>query len=120
MKNEVCGWCDKGYRFEFNWIDIYGNTITTDDNMVIGDVANYCPCCGRKLGVGVMKTYLVTGQFGVDLEFRLEQFGKVEKISIVYNIYSLTTDVCLEEIEALNNVVSVREEENTYLGKFVL
>lgn len=45
----VCGWCNKGYRFEFNWIDDDGNTITTKDNMVIGDVADYCPVCGRKL-----------------------------------------------------------------------
>jgi hypothetical protein len=44
-----CNWCNKGYRFEFNWIDSNGNTITTNDHMVIGGVADYCPICGRKL-----------------------------------------------------------------------
>lgn len=48
IENE-CGWCNKGYRFEFNWIDDNGNTITTNDNMVIGDVADFCPMCGKKL-----------------------------------------------------------------------
>ena len=31
-----CGWCNKGYRFEFNWIDNDGNTVTTKDHYVIG------------------------------------------------------------------------------------
>ena len=44
-----CGWCNKGYRFEFNWIDDDGSTIITRDNMVIGDIADYCPKCGKKL-----------------------------------------------------------------------
>lgn len=48
MSNK-CGWCNEGYRFEFNWIDDEGNTVTTDDNQVIGAIADYCPVCGRKL-----------------------------------------------------------------------
>lgn len=44
-----CGWCNKGYRFEFNWIDDDGSTIITNDNTVIGDIADYCPKCGKKL-----------------------------------------------------------------------
>lgn len=43
-----CGWCNKGYRFEFNWIDDEGHTVTTGDNMVIGDIADFCPMCGRE------------------------------------------------------------------------
>ena len=48
-REKGCGWCNKGYRFEFNWIDDDGSTITTNDNMVIGDVADFCPVCGKKL-----------------------------------------------------------------------
>ena len=44
-----CGWCNKGYRFEFNWINDDGSTITTNDNMVISDIADFCPMCGKKL-----------------------------------------------------------------------
>lgn len=48
-QKEPCEWCNKGYRFEFNWIDENGNTVTTKDHMVIGDIADYCPVCGRPL-----------------------------------------------------------------------
>lgn len=45
---EPCGWCKENYRFEFNWIDDDGNTVT-EDNIVIGGVAEHCPVCGRPL-----------------------------------------------------------------------
>jgi len=47
--SKLCGWCNKGYRFEFNWIDEEGSTITTQDHIVIGGIANYCPVCGKKI-----------------------------------------------------------------------
>lgn len=46
---EPCGWCKENYRFEFNWVDEEGNTIVTEDNIVIGGVAEHCPVCGRPL-----------------------------------------------------------------------
>ncbi|MDF2907977.1 MAG: hypothetical protein K0R34_3298 [Herbinix sp.] len=48
-QKEPCGWCKENYRFEFNWIDDDGSTVTTDDHMVIGGIADYCPVCGRLL-----------------------------------------------------------------------
>jgi thymidine kinase len=45
-----CGWCKKDYRFEFNWVDKEGSTVTTQDNMVIGGIADYCPMCGKWVG----------------------------------------------------------------------
>lgn len=48
-QKEPCGWCKENYRFEFNWIDEEGNTVTTDDHMVIGGIAEYCPVCGIPL-----------------------------------------------------------------------
>ncbi|SHI43881.1 hypothetical protein [Parasporobacterium paucivorans] len=48
-KKKECDWCNKGYRFEFNWIDDEGNAVVTEDNMVIGGIAYFCPVCGRKL-----------------------------------------------------------------------
>jgi hypothetical protein len=48
-QKEPCGWCKENYRFEFNWIDEDGNTVTTDDHMVIGGIADHCPICGRLL-----------------------------------------------------------------------
>ena len=47
-EENACGWCNKGYRFEFNWIDDEGSTITRD-NMVISAIADFCPMCGREL-----------------------------------------------------------------------
>ncbi len=48
-QKEPCGWCKENYRFEYNWIDEDGNTVTTDNHMVIGGIADYCPVCGRPL-----------------------------------------------------------------------
>ena len=48
-KKEPCGWCSK-WRLEFNAIDDEGNTITTDDHMIMGGVADYCPVCGKYIG----------------------------------------------------------------------
>ena len=49
-EKEPCSWCRhmNRYRFEFNWIDDDGHTVTTN-NEVIGGIADFCPVCGRKL-----------------------------------------------------------------------
>lgn len=47
---KVCIWCSNSdYRIEFNLIEVDGSTVVTDDHMVVGGLANYCPRCGRKL-----------------------------------------------------------------------
>jgi thymidine kinase len=47
---KVCSWCSNSdYRIEFNLIEVDGSTVVTDDHMVVGGLANYCPRCGRKL-----------------------------------------------------------------------
>jgi hypothetical protein len=45
----ICFWCNTGHRIEFNLIDDEGNTVVGEDNMVITDIADYCPKCGRSL-----------------------------------------------------------------------
>lgn len=54
-QKEPCGWCKENYRFEFNWIDEDGSTVTTGDHMVIGGIADFCPVCGRPLNQPYME-----------------------------------------------------------------
>jgi len=56
MKN--CEWCGLGYRFEFNMIDGEGHTIT-NDNIVVGGIARFCPHCGKKLDSEVQDENMV-------------------------------------------------------------
>lgn len=58
-----------------------------------------------------MNTYLVKVKQGVNITYELSLFGKVSYISSVLNIFSITTDEQLEDIERLESVEYVKKED---------
>jgi len=58
-----------------------------------------------------MKTYIVkVDYYGCNIVEELNKLGEIEYVSELYNLYKITTNKSIEEIEAINGVKSVREE----------
>lgn len=58
-----------------------------------------------------MDTYLVKVKQGVNSTYELSLLGEVSYISPILNIFSITTDEPLEDIERLENVEYVKKED---------
>ena len=62
-----------------------------------------------------MNTYLVKVKQGVNITYELSLLGKVSYISSILNIFSITTDKKLEDIEKLEFVEYVKKEDSGIL-----
>ena len=58
-----------------------------------------------------MNTYLVKVKQGVNITYELSLLGKVDYISSILNIFSITTDRSIEDIEKLEFIEYVKKED---------
>lgn len=58
-----------------------------------------------------MNTYLVKVKQGVNITYELSLLGKVGYIASILNIFSITTDRPIEDIEKLECVEYARKED---------
>ena len=58
-----------------------------------------------------MNTYLVKVKQSANITYELSMLGKVTYVSSILNIFSITTDELLEDIEKLECVEYVKKED---------
>lgn len=63
-----------------------------------------------------MQGYIIkTDGFSRDIESELSQLGRLELISSVLCLYLLESDMSIDAISKIKNIISVRAEEEGYL-----
>ena len=67
-----------------------------------------------------MNTYLInTIDFSKDRIKELSEYGVVERLSYVFSLYKLTTDIDIEELKSLDYINFISKEETAKLVKVI-